>query len=107
MNIAASIMQFFEQHPDEVLYRNDIASSLDLTEDQVRDNMRNVLRTPFSACITIVSRGNAWMYTPLSDIAEERPPTETFTLVSELNNGALVLQDGVGNLFRATKIDVS
>lgn len=68
------VIRYLTDRPGQVVYRQDVATDVGVTADQVQSCVYNVIRnSPIGANIEVVIGGNAWRYVPSSPNATAPP----------------------------------
>lgn len=100
----AALIAYFDKHPNQRVYVEDIMKELNLSKDQVRvgiNNLRASEPVPYKQQLEIVAKGSIW-YFHTEKVQENEE--QVFKLLGEGTNGVLVLQDSQGNFYKATKL---
>ena len=86
MSIRADVQQYFEKHPNEKIYLNDLTQELELTSKQLQPAIYYLTKAGVE--IEVVIAGQCWIYKPNGngDLA--------ITLVGKTPKGSLILAIG-------------
>jgi hypothetical protein len=106
-HIKASLVRYFDQHPNERVHLDVLAKATEFTEMQIRtgvNNLRNESEDHRERLVTVV-RGQCWMYT--THPQQTKKPADGslyFELVGQNKDGILILQDTEGEFYKAVKL---
>lgn len=86
MSIRSDVQQYFEKHPNEKIYLNDIGPQLGLEDKQVQPAIYYLMKVGVE--IEVVIAGQCWIYKPNSN------GDFSITLVGKTPKGSLILAIG-------------
>lgn len=112
MNFINRITDYVKQREGKPVHINEMSRALNLSYEQIRQaisSKRNVDKTWDAQMITI-ARGATWMWRTIeivmpTNMQRSLQDELTYTFVSALNNGDLILQNNKGALYRATELN--
>lgn len=98
------VLEYMTKRPGEHVYLDDMSAAASeqgktFTKRQIQTSIANSINTPAFAGVSIIVRGNCWVYRP-QDAKDKR----LFEEVGVSKDGRVVIQDADGNLFIATEI---
>lgn len=102
MSIRADIMQYFEKHPNEKTYLNELTDELGHEDTRpVQSGIYAVIRNNLLPGVETVVRGQCWIYKPDSTLTGGH----SMRVIGETQKGSRILEDEESVLWIARKFE--
>lgn len=103
--IRADVMSYFDKRAGQTVYLKDIAADIKAEPDSVQACIAHLIRLDMMP-LDVVIRGQAWAYKPNKVGAKtaEKAGRELMEVIGSTKDGAKVLEDEAGALWKATEL---
>lgn len=101
--VKGKIATYFKDHPGVHVYAEELCSDLDETRGRVLSGIAHLIRLDQFPGLIRIGKGGPWVYRPEGMPATAAKPM--FEQVAKTKAGDLILQDEVGNLYRAKELE--
>jgi hypothetical protein len=102
--IKPKLLEYLMKFPNQTQYVGDLAASLGVEDQNVRNTMNGIIRENTLPGLEIIVKGRSWVYRPDPKVGQSRG-ARVFEELAETKSGDIIIQDQDGRLYRAKELE--